>query len=548
MAQLEPNLEKRNLKYKFGDWVSNLQVDFCYSISSSSRIGYFGTSGGIQRFDVLKKEFISPLTTSDGFIGNKAYIVAFDRLNSTLWSASDKGISFWSEISERVRNISNSTILIKIPQITFEDQLFITNIGFGEGKVFFRIQAFQTYYLSTQANGSGFLSLVEDVDLPPNIEWFGWSQNTEIEFESNWNLEGNFRMDLQEKAFVGTEFEKYRITFKHQDRFGMTYFGTNSNLLAVGRTVGKFLKPYQIAPLKKEVTSILYNGNELVLGSKFPHRKFKGFSIFDYQTNSWNYFDSREDYNIREDRVLKIKKIGNTYFFGTLNGLVTYNSETDYWNQLTLASGLADEEINDIIKVGSEVWLLTVRGISVVTLNGSLILSKDLRKDFRDKEFYETVENKETIWLASSSGIFIYDKKEKTFELFTKFGERTIKPSYNPVKNLALNKTHLFWNNDVGVFKMDLKTQQVEILPLKRYPLGEKIRDILVDSGNLWLATNEGLFEFEFKNQKWTHYTEKDGLPSDNLFCLAWDLDFIKIGSDNGITNFYWNNPRRIKN
>lgn len=496
----------------------------------------------------MKKKFISPLTTSDGFIGNKVYILAFDQLNSNLWSVSDKGISFWNENSEKVFNISNSTILIKIPQITFEDQLFITNIGFGEGKVFFRIHAFQTYYLSTQANGSGFLSLVEDVDLPPNLEWFGWSQNTEIKLEAIWNLEGNYRMDLQEKAFVGAEFEKYQITFRHKDRFGMTYFGTNSNLFAVGRTVGKFLKPYKIAPLKKEVTSILYNGNELVLGSKFPDRTFKGFSIFDYRTDSWSYLDSREDYNIREDRVLKIKKFDGTYFFGTLRGLVTYDSETNYWNQLTEATGLADEKVNDIIKVDSEVWLLTLKGISVVNLSGNILLSKFLRKDFRDKEFYETVENEEKIWLASSSGIFIYDKKSKTFELFTKFGTRTIKPSYNPVRNLALNKTHLFWNNDVGIFKMNLSTQEVEILPLKRYPLGDDIRDILVDSGNLWLATNDGLFEFEFKNQKWTHYTKKDGLPSDNLFCLAWDLDFIKIGSDNGITNFYWNDTRRIKN
>lgn len=496
----------------------------------------------------MKKEFITPLTTSDGFIGNKNYIVAFDRLNSTLWSVSDKGISFWNENSEKVRNISNSTILIKIPQITFEDQLFITNIGFGNGKVFFRIHAFQTYYLSTQTNGSGFLTLVEDVDLPTNLEWFGWSQNTEMKFDSIWNVEGIYRMDLQEKAFVGAEFEKYRITFQYQDRFGMTYFGTNSNLLAVGRTVGKFLKPYKVSPLKKEVTSIFYNGKELVVGSKVPNRNLKGFSVFNYNSNTWSYFDSREDYGIREDRALRINKINNRYFFGTLNGLVTYDPGTNYWNQLTLASGLADEEINDIIKVGSEVWLLTVRGISAVTLNGSLVLSKNLRKDFRDKEFYEAVESKDKVWLASSSGIFIYDKKDKTFELFTKFGQRTIKPSYNPVKNLAINKNHLFWNNDVGIFKMDLKTRQVDILPLKNYPLGEGIRDILVDSENLWLATNEGLFEFEFKSQRWFHYTKEDGLPSNNLFCLVWDLDFIKIGSDNGITNFYWNNPRRIKN
>ncbi|MCC7431490.1 hypothetical protein IT568_11645 [bacterium] len=543
-AQFDAKLKQRNDYFKFGDWSSSLAVSYCYSITSSLNFAYFGTDGGVQRYDTRTGKFVEPLTTSDGLIGNKAFVVAFDDRTQTLWVSTDKGISVWYETDNKTESISKNTILPKVPTVSDESQFLISKIGFAENNVYFEIATFsQNFYFTTPIFGAGYLTFAKE--FPQNLSWQGFSENTKPELENGWIFQGSYNLE-NNFQLSGPQFEKYQITFFFKDKYGKVFFGTNSNLFGIGNITSRFLKLQKTGLLKKEVTSIFYDGNQVVAGSRFEEKhERQGFSILDFESEEWTYFEKRFNIAIKNDRLLKVRKFGNNLWFGTFDGLLLYETDSKLWRYFSEASGLCGSLVYDFANVDGYFWVLTENGISVVDANATFVYKKFLNSDFKGKKFYKIFVEKEKVWLASECGIYSFDRKSEEILHYSSFGEKTNQLVQNPVFNLTSNGNFLFWNNETAVFRMSLESGNVEQLPTHRYPCGEEIRDILVDSYNVWLATSEGLFRFILAKNKWIHYREEDGLPSKNLFSLIWDVDFIKIGSENGLTQFYWNNSNR---
>ena len=56
-------------------------------------------------------------------------------------------------------------------------------------------------------------------------------------------------------------------------------------------------------------------------------------------------------------------------------------------------------------------------------------------------------------------------------------------------------------------------------------PLGERVFDIATcpADGDVWIATNAGLARYRLERGGWSYYTRADGLPADDVQCLAFD-------------------------
>jgi hypothetical protein len=56
-------------------------------------------------------------------------------------------------------------------------------------------------------------------------------------------------------------------------------------------------------------------------------------------------------------------------------------------------------------------------------------------------------------------------------------------------------------------------------------PLGERVFSIKTSpaDGDVWIATNVGIARFRINGNSWTYYTRADGLPADDIQCLAFD-------------------------
>ena len=104
---------------------------------------------------------------------------------------------------------------------------------------------------------------------------------------------------------------------------------------------------------------------------------------------------------------------------------------------------------------------------------------------------------------------------------------------------LACDKLGRIWaghlNHGVSVFNGDcpnFRSTKMGLSPSgwRNYdvltgPLGERVFSIKtcpVD-GDVWIATCAGLASYHLDNDSWSYYTRADGLPSDNIQCLAFD-------------------------
>ncbi len=58
-------------------------------------------------------------------------------------------------------------------------------------------------------------------------------------------------------------------------------------------------------------------------------------------------------------------------------------------------------------------------------------------------------------------------------------------------------------------------------------PLGERVFDIEVcpTDGDIWIATSLGLSRYSVSTGQWSYTTRMDGLPSDQIQCLAFEKD-----------------------
>lgn len=92
-----------------------------------------------------------------------------------------------------------------------------------------------------------------------------------------------------------------------------------------------------------------------------------------------------------------------------------------------------------------------------------------------------------------------------------------------------------------GMFTYNLTTQEVKKWqpPDPLYSLEERtIHDLLKTNNQVWVATNNGLYKFDPKKQESFHYTEKQGLLSNDIYDIHLDTNHLLwLATNKGINS-----------
>ena len=87
--------------FEEGDWVTYTNFRYVTSVAMDKTVVYFGTTGGVIRYDRYAKKWLDPLTVTDGipddWIDNIAYDPDWDRI----WVATPDGNAYYQPIFER---------------------------------------------------------------------------------------------------------------------------------------------------------------------------------------------------------------------------------------------------------------------------------------------------------------------------------------------------------------------------------------------------------------------------------------------------------------
>ena len=87
--------------FEEGDWVTFTDFRYVTSAATDQTIVYFGTTGGVIRYDIFAKKWMEPLTVTDGIPNERVDDIAYDPEWDRIWVKTPSGDAYYDRTLER---------------------------------------------------------------------------------------------------------------------------------------------------------------------------------------------------------------------------------------------------------------------------------------------------------------------------------------------------------------------------------------------------------------------------------------------------------------
>ncbi|MCB9502969.1 MAG: hypothetical protein H6696_13645 [Deferribacteres bacterium] len=527
-----------NTKYEQGDWITYAQNRFVTSIALGSQFVYFGTTGGITRYNYWENVWDFPFTISSGLADNNVKAIAFDEHTSLLWAATQTAVSVYTPSSERWENY-----FLDAPGISGYGE--VVDIGFDDRSVYFRMSGSN---ILTCSNTGGPL-FVSDGHYDGTVKFLNTAA-PRANFP-HYFMDFGFVL-LQNGTIQDSRLHEAKITAVLNDKWYKSWMGSWGFGALVGDINSQQLAFLNYGLFAKDVCAIALDENGLWIAgrnrntSALQDQSVAGITYWDQVNEKWLYYESDYIPNLSTDEINRITTDGPDVFFATRFGLSIYNRPKDQWTKLSTFDGLNHEIIfdvavwNDIAYVGSE------RGLNAIDLHtlrtdtlGVWIVGGD---DLKFSRVLDVEINGDLLWAATDYGVYVYNLAEETGG----FVDDVNGPVGARITAVTSFGSEVWIGTDRGIFPYDTGKKEWLGLPEKNFSIDSPVYEMAADANSVWAATDRGVFKLNRTNRYWVHYTMQDGLPSNRVHAVLLDGDYIWFGTTDGLTLFYWNDPNRI--
>ncbi|KAA3660218.1 MAG: hypothetical protein DWQ10_07165 [Calditrichaeota bacterium] len=527
-----------NTKYEQGDWITYAQNRFVTSIALGNQFVYFGTTGGITRYNHWENVWDFPFTVSSGLADNNVKAVAFDENTSLLWAATETAISVYTPSSERWENY-----FFDAPGINGFGQ--VVKIGFDSRSAYFRMSG-GALLTCSNTGGPLFVSdghydgAVKFVDTSPPHQNF-----------PHFFMDVGFTL-LQDGTIQDNRLHEAKITALLSDKWYKTWMGSWGFGALVGDINSQQLSFLRHSLFAKDVGAIALDENGLWIAGKnrntssLQDQGLAGITYWDQVNQKWLYYESDYIPNLITDEINRITTDGPDVFFATRFGLSIYNRPKNQWTKLTTFDGLNHENIfdvgvwKDIAYIGSE------GGLNAVDLHTLRTDTLDLwvvgGDDLKLSRVLDIEINGDLLWAATDYGVYVYNLADDTGG----FVDDVNGPVGARITAVTSFGSEVWIGTDRGVFPYDVEKQEWPGLPEKNFSINSPIYEMAADAHSVWVVTDRGVFKLNRANRYWVHYTMQDGLASNQVHAVLLDGDYVWFGTPKGLTLFYWNDPNRI--
>lgn len=235
---------------------------------------------------------------------------------------------------------------------------------------------------------------------------------------------------------------------------------------------------------------------------------------------------TRESHNFPSEQFFNatdiIKTQNNEIWVSSTNALFHYIKETDSFKKYVLdvqADIKHPFRIGKLLNLDNRTLLMGTQNHGLVAFD---IIDEQIKHiDFITNEKYYvrdlTMRGKDELWVATESGLHIYNLTTKKYTNLKKNYNDPYALSDNAVYSLTVDNEGGVW---AGTYFGGINYQPKEYTPFKKFfPMpsqnsinGNAVREIRPDNyGNLWIGTEDaGLNKYDLKTGVFTNYTSKD--------------------------------------
>jgi ligand-binding sensor domain-containing protein len=526
-----------NTHYEPGDWTSYSMSRWITSLAEGREHIYFGSSGGVLRYNFYSNRWEPPWTTSDGLADNYVQVIAFDLNTDYLWCATANGISVYRPNFRRWENFYGDEF-----GLPANDE--IISIGFSDRNVW--LESKRGQYFSSQ-NQQGYFGRIAASEVPvQQIVWFG-ARGNNLRNLPNFVMHGGYFFDPS--GFIRDfRLNNYRVTSFLSDRWGSMWVGSWG--AGVGRADYRIqileLIPYGLFIKNVNALEMDAEGN-VWAGGLGVYNEESGITYWNTRNNVWTDYQARFNNRLFSDQVTSIALDDSCIWFGTQHGLACFSPQTNDWRTFDVSWGLGDNYVYDVEVDAGNVWIATANGLSQIVKDSlrskKFRIQEIARRDLLRKNVYAIEIMQNLLWLGTEYGVYIYDTAKKTGG----FEDDPNGPMNDAVRAVGVYGVKEVWFGLAdGVEVYDLETQSWAGVPERRFLSANMVNYIAVDSSAAWVATDNGVFKYDKARKRWAHFGYEDGLLSDMVNCVLLDGDYVWFGTPEGMTRFYWNAPYRI--
>lgn len=469
--------------YREGDWVSYTMTRYVSSIAMDNKTVYFGTNGGLVRYNKFERNWEKPFTTSDGLPDNRINQVAYDPNSDEIWVDTPLGVASHNPTFKEWRmEVDFPWELVQSDRDSLKLPNFFTEFGYdfySEG-----------YILDRRLSRYEVTDYLRD-DWGDNLWVATWGLGVGFGSLRNWNLE-------------------------------LYSFGLYQN---------------DVKDICIDDDVIWFGGNDI-----FQDRE--GITKYNRAEGNWEYLVEGYENNLRSVSINDIEASNDFVWFGTTRGLGIYNKEKENWKFYTRSKGLSNNYITCLeyyqeAKRKEVLFIGTSDGLCYYNIE------KDSIVQFADEDINSEHINclkvaQDYLWIGTEFGVYRILLLGGNRGIFSTPDGITL----SNVNDIEDDKKKVWFATGRGILGYDPNTAEREVYQLSgNYP-GERPLKLTVDEENLWVGTQSGIWKMDKETKNWENFIIFDGLIDNDIQAITLDGDYIWFGTPWGATRFYWNNPR----
>lgn len=522
-----------------------LETDKINYILGDGLYVWIGTANeGVQRFIKPANTWIH-YSTEDGLPSSNITAMAVD--GKYIWFGTyEDGLARFDKISGLWSAVKREEGLVSDDVKSIVEQNGKLWIGTAMGLSQFDLQSRQW---KTFTKGQGLTTnYITRVVADDDVIWVGTSKGVGRHQNGRWKfwqqqhgLPSDFVVDVavdNQSVWVGTRnglcrydakndrwhnFERLKNTWINSIAFddGMLWLATDRGLAQLTNLNNSALTEVHIdfysSHCADYANTILVADGAVWIGTR------NGLTRYGKHENSWHHFTVEDGLPNNNVRTLAVTE--NALWIGTPSGLATFprngwnaysGLESSGWQHFNLTQPGAEmghENVRDICVVDGQVWLATIGGLGVYSLQNSTwraIRATERTTVLRHGDVHHTVLDGYWVWFlswpnTSNGGIVRYDKRTRTWGHFMK--------------------------EDVTPIGRNGETRYIS-----------QINWMEVTADCVWFATDGGVLAYHKISDTWRHYTSKDGLAADKTTTLTADgNDVWVVLRDNRICRYHRN-------
>ncbi len=471
-------------KYLEGDWVSYSVFRYITSIAVDYRHIYFGTTGGVTRYDRLDHRWQPPLTTTDGLPDNWIRNVAYDPERDAIWADTYLGSAVYYPV---FGDWTKESI--------FPRELAQTDTAN------FRLPDLFTDYGPTTA-GSFYM-------MDENLNRYAITNYLRVDNDEVW---------------VAT-------------------WGLNAGVASL---TSLRLKMLEYGLYDKDVKVILIDGDDIWFGGTGLLSPSSGITRYNRKTEIWKYYYTPYVPFLSSQIVNAMAADSQYVWMGTAKGLARMKKKDSNWWTYTTFHGLPSDQITALESEGEYLWIGTPHGLAFYDVKYDT-LSTIHDPLLKGLYIYSILSDSNYVWVGTDAGVYTLDKEKGAWYRFMTpdglLNNQVRSIARWSDQKASSGKDEIWFGTDVGILGYSPVNDKSRIYDNRLNFPEVDVFKLVCDKMNVWVATKNGVWKLNRATDIWIKYTTDDGLLDNNVQDMVLDGDYIWFGTPQGATRFFWNDP-----